>query len=1113
MNSRFYYRMTYRGNGTTVPVTIDAPFVTNLSAKIRQVASLVVLADDEGNAAQGLHLWVQDRWRLALPQVDVSLGVVVGYDIDIYYELLNPMPVPEGTFVFRNGQRFTGTTMTADSQFIWVVMTPAAGSGTVKSVNNESPDANGNVQIDIADIPGLEQALEDAGKVKTVNNIQPDAAGNIQLSAADVGAVSLTVVGQPNGVPSLDSNGWVPMSQLPPGIIGGLQYQGTYDAATDTPPLPAPAQSNKGWYWVVSEAGTQQGLDLRIGDWVVSNGTSYDKIDNQEGRVLSVNGAMPDPGTGNVVVPFATATVAGTVYVPPSGGLLIGNDGALTVNTAQIGSWTPSDTVWVDYNGDAVEGTGKENNPYRTIGEAIDNAPANAVIMISPGSFAESLVLGSKPLYIKGWGNVGNYARTVITGNLTVGGTNQIRIQDLGINYNGTQPCMTINQVGTTAGFKFENISINANNTQTAILTNATGGAWTGSAYFVSLYVNAGKIDCAAGTGYVTVRMYPSDSTSVLEVHGGTVDVTEVWHLNSILHTAGTLQLFRARSIGTDPAVAALVSTADNSPGNFLLLHNVGTWINPTQQSFISKTGTCPYVIDNLTRNLANDVFNGTMVPLKTGQDQDIVVSHTGVNYTGARGAYLSAHLQGIDTALGARLSQIVSVGTGTTLVGTGTLGQVKSLAGGTGIQVTSTADTVTVTNTGVVALSTVTGAGNTSLVNTAAGQLKAIRGTGGMTITEAGGVITLDSSTASTGVTSLNGLVNAVSITASAPLGVVVNAQDIGLTYSGLRSLNGVVGAGQLLAGLGIDVDTTGQNLTVTNTGVHYLRAAGNDLTEGVTLVAGANVTLASDAGANTITINSTGGGGGGVTSVNTLQGALTIAGGSGIAISGAGSTITVTAVGASNPVASLNTLSGNLNLVGDQGVTVTAQGADTLLISYDGGASVSVTSLNDLTGALNIVAGDGITIDATTTPGSILITNTMSALQTVSNTTDGTAGSVGLVADPGTGGVATIKKLLPSNGVSFVETATGIQILVSGGSGGGGSVSSVAGIPPDGTGNVPLTGADLGALMADGTAPFTASQDAAGFTINNLADPAQPQQPVTLNYMSGLIIDQGAF
>lgn len=1101
---KFYYQVNLHQAGAINSIT--APLVQNLPTSNSIRALVVVLYSDE-RGHEGMFLWANDqrKWRMCLSPEMVSKGVIDGYQIDIYYGLEVPEPITNpDAIIFRNGSPFSSTDLLPGKGLIYTVMTPVAagGAGTVKSVNGQLPDVNGDVVVTAADI---------AGVVVSINGtILPDAGGNIVLTAADVNAVDLSQVGVPGGLATLDSNGVIPISQIPPGILGGLQYQGTYDAATDTPPLPVPSQANKGFYWVTSVAGVYQGLDLKVGDWIVSNGTTYDEIDNQAGRVLSVNGEEPDLA-GNVVVPFATNLVPGTVSVPASGGLLVNAAGELSINSAEFGSWTPSETVWVDYNGDALLGTGSINNPYSTIGQAIDNAAANAVIMVSPGSYAENVVLGSKPLYLKGWGNVGNYARTVITGNLVVGGANQIRIQDLGINYNGTQPCFSITSIGTTAGFKFENIVINANNTQTAILTNASAGAWTGSAYFVSLYVNAGTIRHAAGTGYVTTRMFPQDSAAVLEVHGGTVDMTEVWHLNSILHTAGTLQLFRARSIGTDPGVAAIVSTADNSAGNFLLMHKVSTWLTPATQTYVSKTGNCPYVIDGLTRNLVNDVFTGIMVPLKTDQDQDTVVSRAGTNYTAAQGAMLNTHLLGIDNALGLRLTQITSVGAGTSLVGVPTSGEVKSLVQGTGIGISTTATAVTISNTGVVALSSVTSPGATSLVNATSGQLKVLQGAGGLTITEAGGVITLTSSEASTGVTSLNGVADAVILDATAPLTVGTAGQTITLGYNGLRSLNGVIGAGVLLAGTGLGVSTAGQNITFTNEGVTFVQVASDQLTGGVILEAGNNVTFDTDTGTNTITINSSGSGGGGVVSLNTLQGALTLAQGAGIGISAMGTTITISATGAANPVASLNTLSGNLNLVGDNGITVSASGGDTLLITYDGGASVSVTSLNTQTGALNLVAGTNIAIDAST-PGSITISNTAQALETVQNTVDATAGSVGLVADVGTAGVATVKKLLPSAGVSFVETATGVQILVTGG-GGGGSVTSVAGIGPDGTGNVPLTGQDLGSLAADGTVPFTGDQDAASFSIDNLADPVAAQQPVTLNYLTTLLVDQGVF
>jgi hypothetical protein len=54
--------------------------------------------------------------------------------------------------------------------------------------------------------------------------------------------------------------------------------------------LPA-ATTNKGNYWVVSAAGTQQGLTLAVGDWVLSDGTAYERLQAQN-AVSSVNGQV-----------------------------------------------------------------------------------------------------------------------------------------------------------------------------------------------------------------------------------------------------------------------------------------------------------------------------------------------------------------------------------------------------------------------------------------------------------------------------------------------------------------------------------------------------------------------------------------------------------------------------------------------------------------------------------------------------------------------------------------------------------------------------------------------------------------------------------------------------
>src|SRR5690606_9877474 len=62
----------------------------------------------------------------------------------------------------------------------------APGEGAVSSVNSIEPDSNGNVDLGISNIPGLEDALDNAGQVKTVASKGPDSAGNVELDMSDI---------------------------------------------------------------------------------------------------------------------------------------------------------------------------------------------------------------------------------------------------------------------------------------------------------------------------------------------------------------------------------------------------------------------------------------------------------------------------------------------------------------------------------------------------------------------------------------------------------------------------------------------------------------------------------------------------------------------------------------------------------------------------------------------------------------------------------------------------------------------------------------------------------------------------------------------------------------
>lgn len=70
------------------------------------------------------------------------------------------------------------------------------------------------------------------------------------------------------------------------GITGNLNYKGLWNALTNTPTLGDSGVGGvKGDYYVIGTAGTTSvdgNADWQIGDWIVHNGTTWDKIDNSD---------------------------------------------------------------------------------------------------------------------------------------------------------------------------------------------------------------------------------------------------------------------------------------------------------------------------------------------------------------------------------------------------------------------------------------------------------------------------------------------------------------------------------------------------------------------------------------------------------------------------------------------------------------------------------------------------------------------------------------------------------------------------------------------------------------------------------------------------------------
>ena len=113
-------------------------------------------------------------------------------------------------------------------------------------------------------------------------------------------------------------------------VAGGLSYQGTWNASTNTPTLASGVGVN-GYYYIVATAGSTNldGItDWQIGDWLLFNGTNWQKID-QSNLVTSVNGQTGAVSVGTVTSVAATAGTGISISGSP-----ITSSGTLTITNS-----------------------------------------------------------------------------------------------------------------------------------------------------------------------------------------------------------------------------------------------------------------------------------------------------------------------------------------------------------------------------------------------------------------------------------------------------------------------------------------------------------------------------------------------------------------------------------------------------------------------------------------------------------------------------------------------------------------------------------------------------------------------------------------------------------
>ena len=166
-------------------------------------------------------------------------------------------------------------------------------------------------------------------------------------------------------------------------ITGGLNYQGSWNASTNTPTLVSSTGVN-GYYYIVSVAGSTNldGVtDWQVGDWAIFNGSTWQKID-QTNLVSSVNGQVG-------VVSIAYADIAGAI---PTWNQNTTGNAATATNVAYSGLTGTVPTWNQNTTGTADNVTGVVAIANGGSGQTTASAAFNA---LSPITATGDLILGT----------------------------------------------------------------------------------------------------------------------------------------------------------------------------------------------------------------------------------------------------------------------------------------------------------------------------------------------------------------------------------------------------------------------------------------------------------------------------------------------------------------------------------------------------------------------------------------------------------------------------------------------------------------------------------------------------------------------------------------------
>lgn len=345
-------------------------------------------------------------------------------------------------------------------------------------------------------------------------------------------------------------------------FTGGLSYQGSWNASTNTPTLVSSTGTN-GYYYIVSVAGSTNlnGVtDWQVGDWAIFNGSTWQKID-QTNLVSSVNGQVG-------VVSIAYADLAGAIptWNQNTTGTAAGLSATLAIASGGSGQ-TTAQAAMNAFAGAVTSGSYLRGNGTNVVMNTIQAADVPTLNQNTTGTAAglsATLAIGS-------------------------GGTGQ-----------------------TTASAAFNALSP-VTSTGDLILGNGTNSA-------TRLAIGAnGYLLSSNGT---TASWQPAPAGGVTTFAGGTTGLTPASATSGAITLAGTLALANGGSGQTTAQLAINAFAGAVTSGSYLRGNGTNVVMNTIQVADVptlnqNTTGTAANVTGIVA--IANGGTNGTATPTAGG--------------------------------------------------------------------------------------------------------------------------------------------------------------------------------------------------------------------------------------------------------------------------------------------------------------------------------------------------------------------------------------------------------------------------------------------------------------------------------------------------------------